>query len=69
MRFAWLRENRYLLTGWFWIVATVPTLLWLKDSVLWVALMSLYANAATGFAANEARRARKNAEPVEPPER
>ena len=62
MKLHWLRDNRYRLAGWFWIVAAVPTLLWLKDSVLWVALMSLYANAVAAFGANEARRARKNSE-------
>lgn len=62
MKLHWLRDNRYRLSGWFWIAATVPTLLWLKDSVLWVALMSLYANAVAAFGANEARRARKNSE-------
>jgi hypothetical protein len=28
----------------FWILAIVPTLLWWKNSILWVAMMSLYSN-------------------------
>lgn len=31
------------------------TLIWLKESVLWVALMSLYANIESAAAANEAQ--------------
>jgi hypothetical protein len=59
----WLRDNQYQLFGWLWIALAVPTLLWWKDSVLWVALMSLYANSVTAFGAHEARQARKNYEP------
>lgn len=58
----WVRENRFRIWGWFWILAAIPTLIWWKDSVLWVALMSLYANSATAFAGDEARRARKLSE-------
>lgn len=34
-----------------WFIAVVPTLLWLSESVLWVALMSCWANAAAHFSA------------------
>ena len=40
--------------GFFWVVMIVPTLLFWKDSVMWVCLMSLYANVAASFAAAEA---------------
>ena len=32
------------------------TLIWLKESVLWVALMSLYANIESSAAAHEAQK-------------
>lgn len=34
-----------------WFVAVIPTLLWWSESVLWVALMSCWANAAAHFSA------------------
>jgi hypothetical protein len=34
-----------------WFGAVVPTLLWWSESVLWVALMSCWANAAAHFSA------------------
>lgn len=43
----------------FWTVAIVPTLIWWKDSVLWVALMSLWANIASHLAAYTAAKAGK----------
>lgn len=61
----WLRENQFRLFGFLWILLAIPTLLWWKESVLWVALMSLYANSVTAFGAHEARRARRASE-VEP---
>ena len=45
-----------------WVALAVPTLLWWHDSVLWVALMSLYANYKTAIGAHEGRQARRNTE-------
>ncbi|MEV0584096.1 hypothetical protein [Nonomuraea sp. NPDC050310] len=42
-----------------WAVLIVPTLLWWRDSVLWVALMSAWANIAAHLAAWQAARAEK----------
>jgi hypothetical protein len=42
-----------------WAGLFVPTLLWWKDSVLWVAFLSLYANFASEVAAHHALRAEK----------
>jgi hypothetical protein len=39
-----------------WIALIVPTLIWWKDSVLWVALMSLWANMAAHWSAWQAAR-------------
>lgn len=36
------------------------TLVWLKDSILWVALMSLYANIEASAAAREAKKGNEN---------
>lgn len=43
-----------------WFVSAVPTLLWWKDSILWVALMSCWANAAAHFSAWQGSRAEDN---------
>jgi hypothetical protein len=55
---AWLKANQYLLRAWFWIIMAPVTILWLKDSILWIAMMSLYANVETALGAHEARRGR-----------
>ncbi len=39
-----------------WVVLIVPTLIWWKDSVLWVALMSIWANIAAHWSAWQAAR-------------
>ncbi len=38
----------------------IPTLIWWKESVLWVALMSLYANFEASAAAYEAKKNQKD---------
>jgi branched-subunit amino acid transport protein len=40
-----------------WAALTVPTVLWWHDSVLWVGLMSCYANLVGHFSAYQAARA------------
>jgi len=37
-----------------WIILAIPTLLWWKDSILWVLLISIYANIATHWGAYQA---------------
>lgn len=44
-----------------WILLLVPTLLWWRESVLWVALMSIWANVASHWAAYQASRAEQRA--------
>lgn len=51
----WL-SRRHLILGWAWIVLAVPALLWWKDSVLFVILLSLYANSEASFAAHNAKK-------------
>lgn len=45
-----------------WAIAAVPTVIWLKDSVLWVALMSCYANVYTSAAAWQGARSEQASE-------
>lgn len=40
-----------------WILLLVPTMLWWTQSVLWVAIMSLYANVVGHWSAFQASRA------------
>lgn len=50
------RGFHLIMTG-LWALALVPTLLWWKDSILWVAAMSLYANVVGHWSAYQASRA------------
>lgn len=43
-----------------WILLIVPTLIWWKDSILWVAIMSIWANVASHWAAYQGSRAEDN---------
>jgi hypothetical protein len=52
---AWLRRFHLTMTG-TWATLIVPTLLWWSNSVLWVALMSAWANIMAHFAAYMAGR-------------
>lgn len=58
-RGSWLKDSQYLIRAIFWICMIPPTILWWRESVLWVAMMSLYANIETALGAHEARKARK----------
>lgn len=51
----------------FWAVALIPTLLWWRDSILWVSFMSLYAIIVSHWSAYQGSRAEDMANPeVEP---
>jgi hypothetical protein len=39
-----------------WGLLIVPTLIWWSESILWIALISIYANMATHWGAYEAAR-------------
>lgn len=45
-----------------WALLLLPTLLWWRDSVFWVAAMSLYANLVGHLSAAKASRAEQEAE-------
>lgn len=42
-----------------WVLLAVPTALWWKESILWVACMSLYANIGAHWSAYQGSRAEK----------
>jgi hypothetical protein len=44
-----------------WVLLVIPTLIWWRESVLWVALMSIWANVASHWAAYQASRAEQHA--------
>lgn len=44
-----------------WALLLVPTLLWWRDSILWVSFMSLYANIASHWGAAQAAEAEEHA--------
>ena len=46
----------HLLLTFSWVLLIIPTLVWWKDSITWVALMSLWANIAAHWSAYQASR-------------
>ena len=53
-------RNLHLILVIAWILLIIPTLLWWRDSVLWVAVMSLWANIAAHFSAWQSARVEVN---------
>jgi hypothetical protein len=45
-----------------WVLLIIPTIIWWKDSILWVAFMSLYAIVTGHWGAYEAAKAKDIAE-------
>lgn len=45
-----------------WVLLLIPTLLWWKESILWVALMSVWANVAAHWSAYQGARAEQHGE-------
>lgn len=56
----WALRYRHLILAGVWAVLILPTIVWWRDSVLWVAFLSLYANIASEVAAHHALQAEKN---------
>lgn len=56
-----LRHLHAILTL-LWALLAVPTVMWWRNSVAWVAAMSLYANVAGHWAAWQAARAEEHAD-------
>lgn len=51
-----LWENRHKYLMFFWIAMIIPSVLWWSESVIWVILLSLYANIEVSAAALEAKK-------------
>lgn len=51
-----------------WMTLVIPTLLWWKQSILWIALMSVYANIVGHWSAYQGSRAGVKAEQGAPSE-
>lgn len=45
-------RNNHFIQAYIWMALGIPTILWWKESILWVAIMSLYANIEASFAAH-----------------
>jgi hypothetical protein len=45
-----------------WALLAIPTVLWWKESILWVAIMSLWANIGTHWGAYQASRSEEKSE-------
>jgi hypothetical protein len=43
----------------FWAIMIIPTIIWWRDSILWLAIMSVYANLMASFAAYQGARVEK----------
>jgi hypothetical protein len=62
----YLRRFHATMTG-VWLVLAVPSLLWWKNSILWVIVLSVWANVASHFGAWQGARAEGAAEGSDPP--
>ncbi|VTP13843.1 hypothetical protein PUATCC27989T_01691 [Phytobacter ursingii] len=56
-----LMARMHLFLALIWAILTIPTLLWWKNSILWVSLMSIYAIVISHLAAYSAAHAEKAA--------
>lgn len=55
----------HLSMAYIWMLLIIPTLIWWKSSILWVASMSLYANFIGHWSAYQAARAERTADRAE----
>lgn len=55
----WAKDNRHLALAWMWVALAIPALLFWKESVLFVILLSLYANFEASLSAHNAKKARE----------
>jgi hypothetical protein len=61
LKSAW--RNRHLILAIGWVLLAIPTILWWKEAIVWVALMSIYANAEASLAAHNAARSQQKEKP------
>jgi hypothetical protein len=51
-------ENHHLYEAYLWVALVIPAVIWWKESILFVILVSLYANYKTAISAHEGRKGR-----------
>lgn len=57
---SWVRFH--LVATAIWMLLAIPTIFFWKESILWIAMMSIWANVAGHFSAYQAARAEENVE-------
>ena len=60
-----LIKRCHLVAAVMWVILAIPSLIWWKDSVLWVILISIYANIVGHLSGYSAARADQAAEESE----
>jgi hypothetical protein len=56
-----LKNRPHLVATYIMIALVLPTVLWWRDSILWVLLLSLYANVYSSISADQAQQAKMEA--------
>lgn len=58
---AWraIKDRPHRTMTWVMVALVLPTILWWSDSILWVLVLSLYANIYSSISADEAQQAKK----------
>jgi hypothetical protein len=51
----------HLILTWAWMALIIPTILWWKESILFIGIVSVYANVVSHWTAYQAARAEKAA--------
>ena len=51
-----------------WLLLVIPTVLWWRNSILWIAMMSVWANVASHYTAWQGARAEHAARTDTPPD-
>jgi hypothetical protein len=54
-------KRLHLILTWGWVLLIVPTVLWWKESILFIGIVSVYANVVSHWTAYQAARAEKAA--------
>lgn len=54
-------KRLHLILTWLWVLLIVPTILWWKESILFIGIVSVYANVVSHWTAYQAARAEKAA--------
>jgi hypothetical protein len=54
-------KRLHLILTWCWVLLIVPTIFWWKESILFIGIVSVYANVVSHWTAYQAARAEKAA--------